>query len=323
MKATAVALKAKFSGVYCLAFTQNGDKLYITDLENRRIRVLDIKTGQVDLIAGNGQKGVPKDGATAKDAPLVDPRACAVDKKGNIYILERSGHALRVVDPAGKNPHRRRRPAARRAFPAMAATPSWPLSMAQAPLHGRRRQRHHRDSGNHVIRKYLPASGAIARVAGSGKKGASGSGGDPLAITFNEPHGVFVQPTAISRDPEDACCAMDEKCAVRVHEDAVRLIERDRKRITAAAGGALFARAGDAGDGAAGGEVLANDVIAAIGDDDVAVDVHAEVLGAIESGQEASPPSPERPALRWRRRRCGFCRRGRRRAGRGRCVRGM
>ena len=35
-------------------------------------------------------------------APLVDPRAVAADRSGNVYVLERSGHALRVVDPAGK-----------------------------------------------------------------------------------------------------------------------------------------------------------------------------------------------------------------------------
>ena len=34
--------------------------------------------------------------------PLVDPRAHAIDVKGNLYILERSGHALRVVDAGGK-----------------------------------------------------------------------------------------------------------------------------------------------------------------------------------------------------------------------------
>ena len=53
-------------------------------------------------VAGNGQKGVPQDGEDAKTQPLVDPRAVAVDSKGHVYILERSGHALRMVDPAGK-----------------------------------------------------------------------------------------------------------------------------------------------------------------------------------------------------------------------------
>src|SRR2546426_8489103 len=70
--------------------------------ETRRIRRVDMKTEIVTTVAGNGEKGVPKDGEDALKQPLVDPRAQAVDKDGNIWILERSGHALRVVDAKGK-----------------------------------------------------------------------------------------------------------------------------------------------------------------------------------------------------------------------------
>ena len=36
------------------------------------------------------------------DEHVLDPRAVAVDRQGNVYILERNGHALRVVTPDGK-----------------------------------------------------------------------------------------------------------------------------------------------------------------------------------------------------------------------------
>ena len=52
------------------------------------------------------------------------------------------------------------------------------------------------DTANHVIRKYTPKDGKIVRLAGTGKKGDSGDGGDPLNVAFNEPHGVYVHPTA-------------------------------------------------------------------------------------------------------------------------------
>src|SRR5262249_18741810 len=96
------AAKAQFGAIYCVAFDPKGERLYLADLDNRRIRAIDRKTGIVPTVAGNGEKGVPADGAEAVKAPLVDPRAVAVDGKGNIYILERSGHALRVVDASGK-----------------------------------------------------------------------------------------------------------------------------------------------------------------------------------------------------------------------------
>jgi DNA-binding beta-propeller fold protein YncE len=190
------ALQAKFSGIYCIAFTPAGDKLYITDLENRRIRVLDMKTGRLDLVAGNGQKGVPVDGATAKESPLVDPRACTVDKKGNVYILERSGHALRVVDISGKI----RTVVGASGKAGLAGDGGDAL---QAMLNGPKHlcMDHDgnviiADSGNHAIRKYIPTSGTIVRVAGSGRKGPSGNGGDPLTVTLTEPHGVNIHPTS-------------------------------------------------------------------------------------------------------------------------------
>ena len=94
--------KATFNGTFAIDINQAGDKLYLTDLQNRRIRQLDLKTGIVTTIAGNGQTGVPDDGADAASSLLVDPRATAVDSKGAVYILERRGNALRVVDRQGK-----------------------------------------------------------------------------------------------------------------------------------------------------------------------------------------------------------------------------
>ena len=95
------AREATFNYVMCVSLNPANDKLYVADLKNLRIRVIDLKTGRVDTVAGNGKKGVPEDGAKAASSPLVDPRAVAVDAKDNVYILERGGHALRVVTPDG------------------------------------------------------------------------------------------------------------------------------------------------------------------------------------------------------------------------------
>ncbi len=96
------AAQARFGGIYCVALDPAAKRLYLTDLDNRRIRAVELTSGVVSTVAGNGEKGVPEDGAVAVKAPLVDPRAAIADRKGNVYILERSGHALRVVDPSGK-----------------------------------------------------------------------------------------------------------------------------------------------------------------------------------------------------------------------------
>lgn len=96
------ATEAMFDFLMCVTLNATNDKLYVADLKNRRIRVIDLDTGIVTTIAGNGQQGVPSDGSLATASPLTDPRAVTVDSQNNVYILERNGHALRKVTPDGR-----------------------------------------------------------------------------------------------------------------------------------------------------------------------------------------------------------------------------
>jgi sugar lactone lactonase YvrE len=183
--------KARFGGIYCVAFDPRQEKLYVADLDNRRIRYIDMKSGVVDAVAGSNVKGVPEDGRTARGGPLVDPRAVAVDRKGNVYILERGGHALRVVDAAGKI-----RTVVGTGKPGAAGVDG---PARQAQLNGPKHLCIDRDdnviiadSNNHRILKYLPREEKVVRIAGAGKKGSKGVGGPPLEVELNEPHGVWV-----------------------------------------------------------------------------------------------------------------------------------
>jgi hypothetical protein len=167
------ALQARFGGIYSIAF--HGGRLYICDLDNRRVRAVDLATGIVTTVAGNGEKGVPSEGGDALSQPLVDPRAIALDSKGNLYICVRGGHALRVVDAAGK-------------IRTVAGTGEAGLSGDGGPArHARLNGPKHisvddhdavliADTENHVIRRYTPGDGMIRRVAGTGEKGAGGLG---------------------------------------------------------------------------------------------------------------------------------------------------
>ncbi len=96
------ASSALLSDPISISLSKNADLLLISDINNRRIRAIDLKNGKIKTLAGNGEKGVPEDGTLASKAPLFDPRGCAMDSKGNLYILERGGHALRVVKSDGK-----------------------------------------------------------------------------------------------------------------------------------------------------------------------------------------------------------------------------
>lgn len=185
------AVKADCGGIYCVAFSPDAKTLYLADLDNRRIRAVEMSSGTIRLIAGNGNRGVPADGADARQAPLVDPRAVAADGDGNVYVLERSGHALRVVDRAGKI-----RTVAGTGQPGPAGDDGPALA---ATLRGPKHLCLDRDGNvliadtdNHVIRKFLPKEGKLVRVAGTGKMGDAGLDGPPDKVELNQPHGVYV-----------------------------------------------------------------------------------------------------------------------------------
>src|SRR6188472_3642482 len=82
---------------YGLVFGPDG-ALYFCDLDNQRIRRLDLKTRQTLPIAGNGQKGYSGDGAAATDASLNMPHEVQFDSAGHLYIAERDNHVIRKVD---------------------------------------------------------------------------------------------------------------------------------------------------------------------------------------------------------------------------------
>ncbi len=72
--------------------------LFFCDLENQRIRRLDLKTKRLTTIAGNGQKAYRGDGGPATEASLNMPHELRFDAKGDLYIAERDNHVVRKVD---------------------------------------------------------------------------------------------------------------------------------------------------------------------------------------------------------------------------------
>ncbi|MBI5691315.1 MAG: hypothetical protein HZC55_14620 [Verrucomicrobia bacterium] len=184
------AAQARASGPYCITLDFTGRTLVVADL--RRVHAIDLATGRARVLAGNGQKGVPPDGARALDAPLADPRAAALDRQGNLYILERGGHALRHVDRDGRirtvvNASGRKG-AEGDGGPALAATMNGPKHLCI----DRDDSVIIADAENHLIRRYIPATGRMERVAGNGRKGTAGLGGPPAQAELNRPHGVTV-----------------------------------------------------------------------------------------------------------------------------------
>ncbi len=162
----------------------------MVDLGNRRIRKIDLKTGIVTTVIGNGKRGIPQDGARPPTLRW-SIRACAFDSKGRLYILERGGHALRVVEDgkirtvagAGKQG------SSGDGGPALKATLNGPKNLWIDKMDDVLIA----DAENNLIRKYVAKDGTIVRVAGTGKKGASKLGA-PLETELFRPHGVALGP---------------------------------------------------------------------------------------------------------------------------------
>lgn len=186
------ALNAQFGGIYCVSVGLDGN-IYLADLDNSRIRMVTPASGLVRTVAGNGSKGIPAGGAIAVEAPLNDPRAVIADARGRIYILERSGNSLRLVDTNGT--------IRTVVGTGMKGNSGDGGDARLATLNGPKHLCFDRDGNviiadteNHVIRQFRPRDGTIVRLVGTGNRGTNGLGGDPLALELNQPHGVYVHP---------------------------------------------------------------------------------------------------------------------------------
>ncbi len=82
---------------YGLVFGPDG-ALYFCDLDNQRIRRLDLTTRRTATIAGNGSKGYAGDGRAATEASLNMPHEIQFDAAGHLYIAERDNHVIRRVE---------------------------------------------------------------------------------------------------------------------------------------------------------------------------------------------------------------------------------
>lgn len=88
------AILATFNGPKGIAVENN--QCFVVDTENQAIRKIDLKTGIVTTIAGNGQKGGKGDGGIATLATLGRPHGVCV-KNGKVFIGDTLNHRVRSV----------------------------------------------------------------------------------------------------------------------------------------------------------------------------------------------------------------------------------
>ncbi|MCW3122615.1 MAG: hypothetical protein JWQ38_2107 [Flavipsychrobacter sp.] len=101
------AMTASFNGPQGVALNAAGTKLYIADAGNDVIRVLDLATNTVDLVAGTPLSGVIDngDGGAALAAAIPNPTNLVLDAAGNIYVTStgystppKCGNRVRIIE---------------------------------------------------------------------------------------------------------------------------------------------------------------------------------------------------------------------------------
>lgn len=174
-----------------LALDPAQTRLFIADVADNRVRVVDLGSGTISTFAGTGEAKHSGDGGPAAAAGIHGARAVKVAADGTVYILERQGSTLRAVDPrsgsittfagtgalgySGDN------------SPALTAVFNAPKELAI----DRDENLLIVDTENHAIRLIDMRTRTVVTIAG-GRKGGEGDGGPAEAAGLDRPHGAAI-----------------------------------------------------------------------------------------------------------------------------------
>jgi DNA-binding beta-propeller fold protein YncE len=164
-----------------LALSPDHTRLYIADVADHRVRVVDLRSGIITTFAGTGEAKHDGDGGSAAKAAIFGARAVAFAPDGGLYVMERQGSCIRKITNgiietvAGTGA----RGYAGDGGDARAAVFAAPKEMAVAP----NGDIFVVDTENHAIRMIDARTWIVRTIAGDGSAGP-----DRLA----RPHGVAV-----------------------------------------------------------------------------------------------------------------------------------
>lgn len=165
--------------------------VFVADTRNHCIRRIDADTGEINTIAGDGVAGDRGDGGLALDARFNQPHSIVLDGAGGLLIADTKNHRVRRIDLKSNR-------ITTWAGDGKAKLPGEGMQAQATSVFGPRSLAVSKDAfwlvlreGNSVWRIDRQTQ-LMTRVAGTGKKGYSGDGGDPLLATFRGPKGIAV-----------------------------------------------------------------------------------------------------------------------------------
>ncbi len=167
------------------------DNIYLIDNTNMRIRKIDIGTGVISTVAGNGFEGYNGDNQLATSAWIDDPGQVAFDSAGNMYFADAEINRVRKVDVTTKF-------VTTIAGGTLGYSGDGGLATAAA-LHvpdgvaiDSADNVYIADTLNHVIRKIDASTGIITTIAGDGTSGFGGDGGPATSAQLDYPEALTI-----------------------------------------------------------------------------------------------------------------------------------
>jgi sugar lactone lactonase YvrE len=91
-----IELPMVLNGAVAIAIDSNNN-LYIAEQAGHRIRRVDLRSGGVTTIAGNGSPGFTGDGGAATSANINGPSHLTIDSAGNVYFADSLNHRIRKI----------------------------------------------------------------------------------------------------------------------------------------------------------------------------------------------------------------------------------
>jgi DNA-binding beta-propeller fold protein YncE len=174
-----------------LAFDDMEARLFVTDVADHRVRVIDLSTGTIATFAGTGDATHDGNGGPATGAAVFGARAVAVAPDGCVYVMERQGSSIRrirdgLIETVAGTGARGYAGDGGDARQAVFAAPKEMAIDAEGNIFVV-------DTENHAIRLIDQATWIVRTIAG-GRQGPFGDGGPATGAGLARPHGAAVGP---------------------------------------------------------------------------------------------------------------------------------
>jgi DNA-binding beta-propeller fold protein YncE len=96
------AVAARLNQPRDLQLSPDGATLYIADELNHRVRAVDLASGVIETVAGDGAAGYDGEGARPTETSLNRPAGLAFDAAGALYIADTYNHRVRTFRPGAQ-----------------------------------------------------------------------------------------------------------------------------------------------------------------------------------------------------------------------------